>query len=113
MDCVMCGLANGVEPDAVYFADDDIVAVTPLRKMSRVHYVLLPREHIDDLPTLLRDHPKLAAKIMQRAAEIATERKIDATGYRLVWNFGPDTKQRIPHPHLHLLGGQRMTDTLA
>lgn len=37
----------------------------------------------------------------------------ESRGYRLAWNFGPDTNQKIAHPHLHLLPEQNeLTDRL-
>jgi len=46
-------------------------------------------------------------KMMSIASELATERSLDRRGFRLAWNYGPDTSQTILHPHVHLLGGAR------
>ncbi|MGO1611448.1 HIT domain-containing protein [Brevibacterium aurantiacum] len=60
----------------------------------------------------VRSSPRVG-RLMRRAAEIAAQRGLNERGYRLVWNFGPDTKQRITHPHLHLLGGTLLREELA
>ncbi len=50
---------------------------------------------------------------MRRDALIAADLELAVGGYRLAWNFGPATNQRITHPHLHLLGGTTLSDKLA
>jgi histidine triad (HIT) family protein len=33
-------------------------------------------------------------------------------GYRLIFNVGPDALMSIPHLHLHVLGGERLSTHL-
>jgi histidine triad (HIT) family protein len=40
---------------------------------------------------------------------VATELGLDAKGYRLVTNTGPDAGQSVDHLHFHILGGRRLT----
>lgn len=84
------------------------MAVTPLRRMSPVHVLLFPRAHFADLPAYLAADANDAGRLMRRAAIVAEDFGLGDRGYRLAWNFGPDTGQRIMHPHLHLLGGTRL-----
>lgn len=83
-----------------------MLAIAPLRPAAPVHILLFPREHLTDLPALLTAQPHEAAAVMRVAQQLADQRGLSETGYRLVWNYGPDTHQRIGHPHLHLVGGQ-------
>jgi histidine triad (HIT) family protein len=89
------------------------IALTPLRSMAPIHVLLFSKEHVADLPTILIEHVPAAGELMRRAALIAHDLDLTVRGYRLAWNFGPDTKQRIMHPHLHLLGGAMLSDKLA
>ena len=50
----------------------------------------------------------MLGRLMLFAAQVATDLGLDATGYRLVTNTGPDAGQSVFHLHLHLLGGRRM-----
>jgi histidine triad (HIT) family protein len=44
---------------------------------------------------------------MVRAANaVARAEGIAESGFRLVWNVGPDAGQSVFHLHLHLLGGR-------
>ncbi len=113
VNCILCCISAGNEPAEVLFRDETIMAILPLKAMSRVHLLLFPQAHIEDLPSMLRKNPEVAARLMQRADAIASDAGLGSSGYRLAWNYGPDTNQRIPHPHLHLLGGQRLANALA
>jgi histidine triad (HIT) family protein len=95
------------------FSDSEVFAIAPLRVMAPVHVLLFPREHFDDLPILLRTAPDLVGRMMSVADALATEKGLGERGYRLAWNFGPDTAQTVLHPHLHLLGGRALSASLA
>jgi histidine triad (HIT) family protein len=43
------------------------------------------------------------------AAQLARQESVDSAGYRLVVNQGPDSGQEVPHLHLHLLAGRRLS----
>ncbi len=49
--------------------------------------------------------------LLQFAAEVAGELGLDAGGYRIVTNTGPDAGQSVDHLHFHVLGGP--TDDVA
>ena len=42
------------------------------------------------------------------AKQLAAEFDVDQSGYRLVFNSGPDAGQSVFHVHLHLIGGRKM-----
>ena len=42
----------------------------------------------------------------REAAEVATEEKVDGTGYRVVFNTGAGAGQTVFHTHAHVLGGR-------
>jgi histidine triad (HIT) family protein len=43
------------------------------------------------------------------ASALAKSEKVDKSGFRLLINSGADAGQEVPHLHLHLLGGQKLT----
>lgn len=112
MTCILCAIASGAEPAAVHFEDADCMAITPLRLMAPTHVLLFPRMHVVDLPSYLEGSPESAGRLMRQADQLARTLGLADRGYRLSWNFGPDTNQRIMHPHLHLLGGRQLSKQL-
>ena len=42
------------------------------------------------------------------AHQVAVVEGIDRSGYRAVFNNGPDSGQEVPHVHAHILGGRHL-----
>ena len=48
------------------------------------------------------------SELVTTAQAVARLEGIDQSGYRLVFNVGPDAQNSVPHLHLHVLGGRKM-----
>ena len=51
---------------------------------------------------------ELLGQMQLLANKIARQEGIDQSGFRTVFNCGPDSGQEVYHIHLHLLGGRPM-----
>lgn len=112
MDCIFCKIAAGSIPADVVFSDDDFVAFRDVHPLAPVHVVIIPRRHIASVNDLTEADQGLAGRLILVAKKVAEKEKIAASGYRLAINCGPDGTQAVPHIHLHLLGGRRLSDAL-
>jgi len=100
MSCLFCDIAAGhVEADVV-FADDDFVAFLDIRPVFKGHTLLVPREHLvnlPDLPASLRDG------FLERAQRLATAM---VTGLGAQGSFvalNNTVSQSVPHLHCHVV----------
>ena len=108
-DCIFCKIASGEIPAKVVRRSADAVAFHDLTPQAPVHVLIIPIKHYPALRDATdQDAEAVLGKLMLFAAQIATDLGLDATGYRLVTNTGPDGGQSVFHLHLHLLGGRRM-----
>lgn len=112
MDCIFCKIAAGSIPADVVFSDSDFVAFRDVHPLAPVHVVIIPRRHIASVNDLTEADQGLAGRLILVARKVAEKEKIAASGYRLAINCGPDGTQVVPHIHLHLLGGRRLSDAL-
>ena len=109
-DCLFCRLAAGEIPATIVRRTDDIVAFRDIDPKAPEHVLVIPTRHVAAVRDAQgADGRDLVGRVFQAAAEIATELGLDARGYRLVTNTGPDAGQSVDHLHVHLLGGRRMT----
>ncbi len=109
-DCIFCQIASGEIPAKVVRRTVDAVAFHDLNPQAPVHVLVIPTTHY----AAARDArgpeaERLLGRLLAFACEVATELGLDGGGYRLVANTGADGGQTVPHLHLHLLGGRRMT----
>jgi histidine triad (HIT) family protein len=72
-----------------------------------VHVLVVPRRHITDAAAIGLEHGDVLAEMFTTAQTVARAHGLDS-GYRLMFNVGPDALNSVPHLHLHLLGGRQM-----
>lgn len=104
-DCLFCRIA--ADPDDKVYVDHRVVAFEDINPQAPVHVLIVPRRHIPSIAEV--DDPELVAALFSAADKIARERGIADSGYRTVFNSGPDAQQSVFHVHLHLLGGRKFT----
>ena len=108
-DCIFCRIARGDIAAQVVRRSADAVAFHDLTPQAPVHVLIIPTTHYAALRDATgQDGEAMLGKLMLFAAQVATDLGLDATGYRLVTNTGPDGGQSVFHLHLHLLGGRRL-----
>jgi histidine triad (HIT) family protein len=108
-DCLFCKIVAKKIPAKIAFEDDRVLAFEDIGPMAPVHTLIIPKEHFASLNEVPAGKGDLLGHLLSEARRIAAEKGLAETGYRLVLNTGPDSGQAVPHLHLHLLGGRRMT----
>lgn len=103
MDCIFCKIAKKEIPSEIVFENKDLVVFKDIQPSAPVHYLVVPREHIQSIAHLEGNHRDILAALIYRAKDEAE--KAGLKGYKLVFNVGREGGQVIDHLHLHLLGG--------
>ena len=107
-DCLFCRIVAGTIPSRQAYADDAVIAFHDVNPGAPTHILVIPRRHISGIAAPEAEDGALLAAMIRTAKQVAHDTGIDATGYRLVWNVGPDAGQSVFHLHLHVLGGRQM-----
>jgi histidine triad (HIT) family protein len=106
--CLFCQIIDRDIQASIVFEDDRLVAFNDVNRQAPTHVLIVPRRHIASLNELTADDNELVGELVRRAAAIAKERGISASGFRTVFNTNGDAGQSVFHIHLHLLGGRSM-----
>jgi histidine triad (HIT) family protein len=106
-DCVFCRIASGEIPATIVKRTPEAVAFRDLTPQAPTHVLIIPTRHLAAVRDA-RDATDGAAlgRLLQFAADVATELGLDEGGYRLVTNTGKHGGQSVFHLHFHLLGGR-------
>ena len=112
MDCVFCQIVAGKVPGAILYQDEEVIAFRDIHPMAPVHLIIIPKRHIPSLAHLSEAESPLIGRMINIANQLAKREGISESGYRLVMNCGREGGQLVPHLHLHLLGGRKLSDTL-
>ena len=111
MDCLFCKIANGEIPSNFVYEDESVVAFRDINPQAPQHVLIVPRKHIANVTKFQSDDKELAAHILiDVVPKIAKELQIDESGFRLVINTGNDGGQTVHHLHVHLIGGDTLTN---
>jgi histidine triad (HIT) family protein len=104
-------IIDGEIPGTFVYQDEDLVAIRDINPAAPVHILVIPRKPIPSLQELEEEDMELAGRLLLAAARIAAQEGL-AGGYRLIVNTGDDGGQTVPHLHLHILGGRKMTERM-
>jgi histidine triad (HIT) family protein len=112
MDCIFCQIASGKIPSDIIYQDEELIAFRDIKPQAPVHILVIPKRHIPSLDQLTENELPAVAHMIEVANQLAKGEGIAQKGYRLAINCGKEGGQLVPHLHLHLLGGRRLSDTL-
>lgn len=106
MDCVFCKIINKEIPSDVIYEDEDVIAFNDLDPQAPIHFLVIPKKHIESIATLDESSLRIVGHIFDVIKNIAKEKGLDDKGYRVCSNVGEDGGQTVPHLHFHVLGGR-------
>ena len=103
-DCIFCRIARGEIPCRKVYEDEEIVAFHDIHPAAPVHFMLVPKLHLDSLSQAGSEHAALLGRMLLLAPRLAKEQGLE-NGFRTVINTGKGGGQEVPHFHIHIIGG--------
>jgi histidine triad (HIT) family protein len=107
-DCLFCKIIAREVPGSIVYEDDRVLAFNDINPQAPTHVLVVPKRHIASLNDLTPDDDQIVGEVIRRAAAIAGEHGIAASGFRTVFNTNRGAGQTVFHIHLHLLGGRSL-----
>ncbi|MGI5970143.1 MAG: histidine triad nucleotide-binding protein [Oscillospiraceae bacterium] len=106
-DCLFCKIAAGEIPSARVYEDDTVLAFRDIDPKAPIHFLVIPKAHIDSAASIDSSNSKVVAHIFEVIAE--TAKKEGAGSFRVVTNCGEQAGQSVGHLHFHVLAGRDLT----
>ena len=106
-DCIFCKIIAGEIPAKKIFEDDETLAFLDINPASPVHFLVIPKKHINNLFELEEADKDLIGRLLYKAKELAMER-CEEKGGRFVINTKREGGQTVDHLHIHFLGGRAL-----
>jgi histidine triad (HIT) family protein len=107
-DCLFCKIVRGEIPSKKAYEDDKVYAFHDIQPGAPTHILIVPKKHIAGVNTATAEDAEIIGYSHVIAAKLAREGNMEQSGYRTVYNVGPDAGQSVFHLHLHLMGGRKM-----
>jgi histidine triad (HIT) family protein len=106
---IFAKILRGEIPCQKIYEDNHVLAFPDINPKAPVHILVIPKGTYTDMDDFTRRaSPKEIAAIFRALGQIAREKGLDKTGYRVITNNGANGGQEVPHLHLHLLGGRHL-----
>jgi histidine triad (HIT) family protein len=102
-DCIFCKIAKGEIPSKKIFEDDDFIVFHDIKPIAPVHFLIVPKAHIESLLDTQANHQALLGKALLMAPKLALEHGLK--GFRTMINTGREGGQEVFHLHIHVFGG--------
>jgi histidine triad (HIT) family protein len=104
--CIFCDIASRKTASRVIFEDDAYLAFEDIHPQAPVHFLVVPKKHID---THLEADADILGKMMYIAARVAEQKGLAADGFRTIVNCKRHGGQTVYHLHAHVMGGRWFT----
>ena len=110
MDCLFCKIIAGDIPCGKVYEDENVFAFRDINPQAPVHVLLVPKKHMSNI---LECDGETAAALVNAIGKVAEMEGVDKNGFRIVSNCGENGCQSVGHLHIHLLGGEKLTEKMA
>jgi len=107
-NCLFCKITAGEIPSKKIYEDEEMLAFHDINPMAPVHFLVIPKKHIENLLVLEEADTSLLGRLFHKAKELAKQLGCEEKGGRFVINAKTDGGQTVDHLHIHFLGGRNL-----
>ena len=101
--CIFCKIISGEIPAKKIYEDADFIAFHDIKPMARVHFLIVPKLHVETLKNCDETHQVLLGKALLLVPKLAAEQNL--AGFKTLINTGREGGQEVFHLHVHTFGG--------
>ena len=109
-DCLFCKIVAKKIPSRAVYEDDEFYAFHDIHPWAPVHFLIIPKAHIESMAQITDDHAAMMGRMMALVPKLATQEGCNPYpdgGFRLLTNTGAEGGQEVAHLHFHVMGGAR------
>ena len=108
-NCIFCKIVAGEIPSPRLYEDEKMIVIKDIEPKAKLHYLCIPKTHFALLSEMNAERAEIVKHIFQTIPTLQETLGLQG-GYRVIINQGEDGGQTVPHLHVHLLGGEKLTD---
>jgi len=105
--CIFCKIIARTVPSDIIKETEDIIVIKDINPKAPIHYLIIPKKHIQDIQSLDQVDSVIVANILLMAQQLSLVLS-GSQAFRLISNNGLDAGQIIFHIHFHFLAGKNI-----
>lgn len=108
-NCIFCKIIKGEIPSKKFYEDDRMIVIADIAPKAKKHYLAIPKKHYKLITEMTEADRRDLSECFKTIGEIAPLLGLE-NGYRIIINQGDDAGQTVFHLHIHLLGGEKLSE---
>ena len=112
-ECLFCKIINGDIPSAKVYEDEKVYAFRDIAPQAPVHVLVIPKKHVASVAAIDELDDATVAACLRACRKVAELEGLTEGGFRVVSNCGDDACQSVKHLHFHVLGGRKLSESMA
>jgi diadenosine tetraphosphate (Ap4A) HIT family hydrolase len=106
---IFARILRGEIPAKKLHEDAHALAFHDIQPQAPVHVLVIPKGRYVSLADFAATATEAEiAGFWRVVGKVARDLGLEAGGYRVLTNMGPDGGQEVPHFHVHIFGGRRL-----
>ncbi|MFW5780468.1 MAG: HIT domain-containing protein [Bacillota bacterium] len=110
-NCVFCKIIAGEIPSDKVYEDDFMIIIKDISPQAKRHYLLIPKTHYANIIEMSNDEALKLGQSLKTLSTMVNDLGLE-DGFRLVSNKGVNAKQSVEHLHIHILGGEPLSERM-
>ena len=110
MDCLFCKIIAGDIPCTKVYEDEKVLAFRDINPQAKTHVLIVPKKH---MANVLEADGETMAALLEGIKKVAEIEGVTADGFRIISNCGKNGCQSVAHLHIHLVGGEQLSEKMA
>jgi len=107
--CIFCKIINKEIPSKIIKETDSVLVIEDIAPKAPVHYLVLPKKHIQNLSLLAQDDYEYVLHTIKVINELSQE-LVPPAAFNVIANNGAGAGQSVFHLHWHFISGKNIYD---
>ena len=108
MSTIFQKIINRQIPAEILHEDEICISIKDIEPQAPFHALIIPKKLIPRIGIAEESDQLTLGHLLLVAKKIGQEQNLD-NGFRIVINNGPNGGETVPHLHVHLLGGRKLS----
>ena len=107
---IFAKILRGEIPCDKVYEDDDVLFFKDINPIAKVHVLGIPKSQCIDFSDFVsKNTQKTISDFFKKINLVIEKLGITNDGYKVISNSGINGGQEVPHFHIHILGGQKIS----
>ena len=107
---IFAKIIRGEIPCDKVYEDDNVLFFKDINPVAKVHVLGIPKKHCVDFSDFVKSYDDtIVSNFFKTTETLIKKLGLSKGGYKVITNSGIDGGQEVPHFHIHILGGEKVS----